>query len=83
MLEWHWSWYEKKTCRKEDLFHVEEELFVSDKTDRIAKIFDTKYKPVDLKELTANLPQLTFNQQEYVYNCLKTRVTLFDGKLGL
>ena len=35
----------KYTCTKEDLFHVEEELFVSDKTDGIAKILDAKYKP--------------------------------------
>ena len=30
-------------CMIEDLFHVEEELFVTNKTDRIAKILDVKY----------------------------------------
>ena len=35
------------TCTGEDVFHVEDELFVSDKTDHIAKILNTKYKPTD------------------------------------
>ena len=51
----------KSTCTKENLFHVEEELFVSDKTDCIAKILDAKYKLANLKELMANIPQLTNN----------------------
>ena len=51
------------TCTHKDVFHVEEELFVSDKTDCIAKILDAKYKPADLKELTDNLPQLNDNQK--------------------
>ena len=51
----------KNTCTKEDSFHVEEELFVTNDTDRIAKILCAKYKAVNLKELTANLPQLTNN----------------------
>ena len=38
-------------CTCKDAFHVEEELFVSDKTDHIAKILDAKYKPTNLKEL--------------------------------
>ena len=38
---------------------MEEELFVSDETDQIAKILDAKYKPADLKEITENLSQLT------------------------
>ena len=50
------------TC--EDAFHVEEELFDSDKTYRIAKILEAKYKPVDLKELTDNPTQLNDNQKE-------------------
>ena len=41
---------------KEDLFHVEEELFISDRTDCIVKMFNAKYKPANLRELTANLP---------------------------
>ena len=36
------------TCTCKDAFHVEEELFVSNKTDRIAKILDANYKPVNL-----------------------------------
>ena len=44
------------TCKCKDVFHVEEELFVSDETDCIAKILDAKYKPVDSKELTENYP---------------------------
>ena len=36
-------------CTCKDAFHVEEELFVSDKMDRIAKILDAKYKPADFK----------------------------------
>ena len=55
----------KTTCTKEDLFHVEEELFVTNKTDRITKILDAKYQPANLKELTANLPQLTANKNRY------------------
>ena len=51
------------TCTKEDLFHVKEEIFVSDKTDRKAKILDAKYKPVNLKEIMDNLSQLTDNQK--------------------
>ena len=51
------------TCTRKDVFHVEEELFVSDKTDLIAKILDSKYKHADLKELTDNLSQLNNNQK--------------------
>ena len=65
---------------KEDLFHVEEELFVSDKIDCITKILDEKYEPANLKELTANLPQLTANQREQLYDFLKKRFALFGGK---
>ena len=49
------------SCIHKDMFHVEEELFVSDQTDRI------KYKPADLKELTDNLPQLNNNQKEKLH----------------
>ena len=52
----------KNTCTKEDSFHVEEELLVTNHTDRIAKILDATYKLANLKELTANIPQLTNNQ---------------------
>ena len=62
---------------------MDEELFASDKTYCIAKILDAKYKPTDLKELTANLPQLNTNQQEQSYNCLKNHAALFNGTLGL
>ena len=55
------------TCTKEDSFHVEEELFVSDKTDRIAKILDAKYKPENLKEITDNLPHLKNSQKEQLH----------------
>ena len=65
------------------MFHVEEELFVLDKTDRIARILDAKYKPANLKELMANLPQLISNQQEQVYQCLNKRTALFNGTLDL
>ena len=44
-------------------FHMEEELFVSGKMDRMANIFDAKCKPADLKELIDNLPQLNDNQK--------------------
>ena len=62
---------------------MEEELFVSDKTDCITKIVDAKYKTATLKELTANLLQLTANQLQQLYNCLNNRAALFDGTLGL
>ena len=52
----------KHTCTKEDAFHVEEELFVTNKTDHITKILDAKYQLTNLKELTVNLSQLTANQ---------------------
>ena len=55
------------TCTCKDAFHVEEKLFLSDKTDRIAKILDEKYKPTNLKELTDNLSQLNNNQKEQLY----------------
>ena len=48
-------------CTREDTFHVEEELFVSDKKDCIAKSLDAKYKPKDLNEPTDNLSQLNNN----------------------
>ena len=55
------------TCTKEDLFHVEEELFVTNDTDHIANILDATYKPANLKELMANIPQLpTINNNSYI-----------------
>ena len=74
---------EPPTCMKEDYFHMEEELFVSNETDRIAKILDAKYKPADLKEITENLSQLTNNQKEQLQMLLEKQNQLFDGTLGL
>ena len=71
------------TCICEDAFHVEEELFVYNKTDRIAKILDAKYKPTDLKELTDNLDQLKNNQKEQLHALLDKQCEMFDGMLGL
>ena len=71
------------TCTKEDYFHVEEELFVSDETDQIAKILDAKYKPANLKEITDILSQLTNNQKEQLQTLLEKQNKLFDGTLGL
>ena len=39
------------TCAKEETFHIKEELFVSEKTDQIAKILNAKYAPTDLQKL--------------------------------
>ena len=55
------------TCTKEDSFHVEEELFVNNETDRIAKILDAKYQPADLTELTANISNLMVKQQKQLF----------------
>ena len=63
----------KPTCTKEDSFHVEEELFVSQETDQIAKILDTKYKPTNLKEITNNLPQLDKTQKEQLHTLLQNK----------
>ena len=52
------------TCTRENAFHVEDEVFVSKETDRIAKILAAKYKTGNIKELTDNLPQLNDNQKE-------------------
>ena len=71
------------TCTKEDAYHVEEELFVSDETDRIAKILDAKYAPANLKEITDKLLHLTNNQKQQLYTLLNKRNQLFDGTLGL
>ena len=71
------------TCTRKDAFHVEEELFVSNKTDHITKILDAKYKPADLKELTENLSQLNDNQKEKLHTFLEKQRKLFDGTLGL
>ena len=73
----------KPMCTKEDSFHMEEEMFVLDKRDCMAKILDAKYKLANLKELTADLPQLTANQREQLYDCLNKRAVLFDSMLGL
>ena len=70
-------------CTRKDAFHMAEELFVSDNTDRIAKILEAKYKPANLKELTASLPQLNDNQKEQLHETLNKRCGLFDGTLGL
>ena len=58
------------TCTHKDVFHVEEEPFVSGETDRITKILDAKYKPADLREPTDNLPQLNDNQKEQLHTLL-------------
>ena len=51
-------------CTRKDAFHVEDEIFVSDDTEKIAKILEAKYKPANLKELTENLSQLNNNQKQ-------------------
>ena len=69
----------KPMCTKEDSFNVEEELFVSDKTDHIAKILNANHQLSNLKELTANLPHLGANQHQQSFNCLNKRATLFNA----
>ena len=71
------------TCTRKDAIHVEEELFVSNKTDRIVKILDAKYKPTNLKDLTDNLSQLNNNQKEQLHNILKKQREICDGTLDL
>ena len=61
-------------CSCEDSFHVEEELFFSDKRDRIAKILDAKYQPANLKELQDNLLQINNNQKKNYMHCLTKNV---------
>ena len=55
----------------------------SDKTDRIAKILDSKFKSADLKELTKNLCQLNTNQKVQLHALLDKQSKIFDGTLGL
>ena len=62
------------TCTCKDSFHVEEELFFSDKRDRIAEILDAKYKPANLKELQDNLLQINNNQKNNYTHCLTKNV---------
>ena len=57
------------TWTKEDLFHVEEELFVSDETDCMVKIIDTEYKPSDLKQRMANIQKLTIKLKNNYTSC--------------
>ena len=71
------------TCTRKEAFHVEDELFVSDDTDQIAKILEAKYKPTNLKELTDNLSQLNNNQKEQQHQTLSKCCGIFDGSLGL
>ena len=65
------------TCTHKTDFHVKEELFVSKKTGRIAKILDAKHKPADLKELTDNLSQLKNNQKEKLHAFLDKQCVVF------
>ena len=58
------------TCTREDSYHVEEELFVSDETNCVAKILDAKYKLTNLKELTDKLLHLKNNQKEQLQELL-------------
>ena len=73
----------KTQCTRKDALHVEEELFVSDKTECIAKIIDDKYKPVYLKELTNNLTHQNDNQKEQLHPLLDRWCGICDGTLGL
>ena len=52
------------TCTVESAFYVQEETFISDQFDHIAKILDGKYVPANLPKLTANLPGLNNGQKE-------------------
>ena len=53
----------ESTCTKEETFHVEEELFVSEETNQIAKISDAKYAPDDLEDIVENLHRLDKEQK--------------------
>ena len=70
-------------CTRKDAFHVEEELFVSDKTDFISKILDVNYKPTNLKEITDNLSQINSNQKEQLHVLLDKQCEIFDGTFDL
>ena len=57
-------------------FHMEEELFVSNKIDHIAKVLDVKYKPVDFKTITENLLHLNHKQKEQLDALLDNQCSL-------
>ena len=82
-----WNYVKKyeptPTCTRKDAFHVEEELFVSDETDRIAKILYTNYKPANVKELTEILQQLNCNQKEQLHALIDKQRGIFYSALGL
>ena len=71
------------TCTRKDTFQVEDELFVSDDTDQIAKTLEAKHKPANLKELTENLHKLNNNQKEQLHETLDKHCGLFYDTLGL
>ena len=70
------------TCTRDDVSHMEEELFISNKTNRITKILNAKYKPADLNELTDIVSQLNNNQKEQLHTLLDKRRKIFDRTLG-
>ena len=70
------------TCTKVESFYIEEELFVSDHTDHIDKILDSKYQPSNLEEIFGKTRQLNYNQKNQLLEWLKIILGLFNDTLG-
>ena len=65
-----------------EAYYVPDPEQVEDSSDRLKKILDAKYVPADLRKVADDSAQLTKEQQDKLYECLKKFEDLFDGTLG-
>ena len=68
------------------LRQAEEQTFETEAStalvNRMTDIVESKYEPANLREVTANCPNLSQSEKQSLYNLLKQYEPMFDGQLG-
>ena len=62
--------------------HIAESMAVEESADRIRKILDAKYQPMDLEKICSAQSHLEYQQQRKLFDLLDKYSDLFDGTLG-
>jgi hypothetical protein len=82
----HWEFasmpFKPVDAKVETAYHIAESMAVEESADRIRKILDAKYQPMDLEKICSAQSHLEYQQQRKLFDLLDKYSDLFDGTLG-
>ncbi len=82
----HWEFasmpFKPVDAKVETAYHIAESMAAEESADRIRKILDAKYQPMDLEKICLAQSHLEYQQQRKLFDLLDKYSDLFDGTLG-